>query len=117
MKDPNTGKRISRMNPPETWKQQEVPALRIIDEELWQAAKDRQNGSPYRTAKTSKAKLSPQQVGFSITSDRAFLPVDLPDLQKFHCIGDRRNDSAYPLYVAPNLKNFFDLPCLFLPAL
>ncbi len=64
VKDPRTGKRVSRLNPPEAWKQQEVPALRIIDKELWQAAKERQNGSPYRTAKTSKAKLSPQQIGF-----------------------------------------------------
>ena len=35
IKDPTTGKRISRMNPPEQWVTEEVPQLRIIDQELW----------------------------------------------------------------------------------
>ena len=42
MKNPETGKRVSRINPPEEWIIAEVPALRIVDDELWQAAKARQ---------------------------------------------------------------------------
>jgi len=42
MKDPETGKRVTRLNPPEEWIAVEVPALRIVDDALWQAAKDRQ---------------------------------------------------------------------------
>ena len=35
IKDPSTGKRVSRMNPPEQWVSEEVPHLRIIDQDLW----------------------------------------------------------------------------------
>ena len=42
VKDPATGKRVSRINPPEAWIVTEVPELRIIDDSLWQAAKARQ---------------------------------------------------------------------------
>jgi site-specific DNA recombinase len=42
VKDPSTGKRVSRLNPPEKWITTEVSELRIIDHELWQAVKARQ---------------------------------------------------------------------------
>ena len=42
MKNPDTGKRVARINPPEEWIIAEVPELRIVDDELWQAAKARQ---------------------------------------------------------------------------
>jgi site-specific DNA recombinase len=42
MKDPDTGKRVSKLNPGDDWIIHDVPDLRIIDEELWQAAKERQ---------------------------------------------------------------------------
>ncbi|MFW8637372.1 zinc ribbon domain-containing protein [Cribrihabitans pelagius] len=40
--NPDTGKRLSRFNPPEAWKTEEVPQLRIIDDALWHAVKARQ---------------------------------------------------------------------------
>ncbi|MFW8636116.1 recombinase family protein [Cribrihabitans pelagius] len=40
--NPDTGKRLSRLNPPEDWKIEEVPQLRIIDDQLWHAVKTRQ---------------------------------------------------------------------------
>jgi DNA invertase Pin-like site-specific DNA recombinase len=42
VKDPDTGKRLARVNPRAEWIVTEVPHLRIIDEEVWQAAKARQ---------------------------------------------------------------------------
>ena len=42
MKDPASGKRVSRLNPPEQWIVKEVPELRIVDDALWQAVKERQ---------------------------------------------------------------------------
>ena len=42
VKDPSTGKRVSRRNPPEAWITTEVPALRIIDDALWHRVKARQ---------------------------------------------------------------------------
>ncbi|MCE5974928.1 recombinase family protein [Sinirhodobacter sp. WL0062] len=42
MKDPETGKRVSRRNPPEEWITKDVPDLRIIDTHLWHAVKLRQ---------------------------------------------------------------------------
>ena len=35
LKDPATGRRVSRLNPSEEWEVAEVPALRIIDDTLW----------------------------------------------------------------------------------
>jgi site-specific DNA recombinase len=42
VKNPDTGKRVSRMNPPSDWMTRDVPALRIVSDELWTAAKARQ---------------------------------------------------------------------------
>ncbi len=43
VKDPTTGKRVSRINPPGAWIITEVPELRIVDDALWRAAKARQD--------------------------------------------------------------------------
>ena len=52
MKNPDTGKRVARINPPEEWIVAEVPELRIVDDGLWQAAKARQGelSEKYATA-------------------------------------------------------------------
>ncbi|SMH62814.1 recombinase family protein [Azospirillum agricola] len=42
MKDPDTGKRVSRLNPESEWIITEVPEQRIIDQELWEQVKARQ---------------------------------------------------------------------------
>ena len=42
IKDPESGKRQARSNPKSEWIVQEVPDLRIFDDELWNAAKARQ---------------------------------------------------------------------------
>ena len=42
VKDPATGKRVSRPNPESQWIRTEVPHLRIVDDALWQAARHRQ---------------------------------------------------------------------------
>ena len=42
LKDPETGKRVARLNPEDEWIVQDVPELRILDDDLWQAVKDRQ---------------------------------------------------------------------------
>jgi len=42
VKNPATGKRVSRINPGSEWIRTEVPELRIVDEDLWQAARQRQ---------------------------------------------------------------------------
>ena len=42
IKDPDTGKRVSRMNPQSEWIVQDVPELRIVDQERWDQAKARQ---------------------------------------------------------------------------
>lgn len=38
MKDPTTGKRVSRLNPENEWQRHEVAELRIVDEDTWQRA-------------------------------------------------------------------------------
>jgi site-specific DNA recombinase len=43
VKNPDTGKRISRLNPKADWIVREIPSLRIVSDELWNAAKERQS--------------------------------------------------------------------------
>ena len=42
MKNPHTGGRVLRLNPQSEWVKVDVPELRIIDDDLWQAVKERQ---------------------------------------------------------------------------
>ena len=42
IKDPETGRRVSRPNPEGEWITTDVPELRIVDQELWDGAKARQ---------------------------------------------------------------------------
>ncbi|NYZ14888.1 hypothetical protein HL658_20270, partial [Azospirillum sp. RWY-5-1] len=44
VKDPRTGKRLARPNPPEEWETFEVPHLRILDDDLWDRVKSQQEG-------------------------------------------------------------------------
>ena len=42
IKDPETGRRVSRLNPQEEWIITEVPEMRIVDDALWERVKHRQ---------------------------------------------------------------------------
>ena len=42
LKDPETGKRVARPNPADEWIVRAVPELRILDDDLWSAAKEQQ---------------------------------------------------------------------------
>jgi len=44
IKNPDTGKRVSRLNPESEWIVKDVPELRIIDDALWEKVKARQKG-------------------------------------------------------------------------
>ena len=54
MKDPTTGKRRSRPNPEKDWVTTEVPDLRIVPQDLWEAVKARQAGMARRTRPDTK---------------------------------------------------------------
>src|SRR5262245_10604415 len=41
LKDPDTGKRVARTNPPSESITKDVPELRIIDDEVWRAVQTR----------------------------------------------------------------------------
>ena len=45
IKNPDTGKRVSRLNPRPEWITKEVPELRIVSDQLWTAAKSRQQAT------------------------------------------------------------------------
>jgi site-specific DNA recombinase len=45
IKNPDTGRRVSRLNPRSEWISKEVPALRIISNELWENTKRRQDAT------------------------------------------------------------------------
>ena len=42
IKDPDTGKRVSRLNPASAWIVSDVPQLRVVDDDLWGGVKARQ---------------------------------------------------------------------------
>jgi chromosome segregation ATPase len=54
VKNPDTGKRVSRLNPEAEWMRKEVPELRIVSDDLWTAAKSRQQQTRH-TVKTTGA--------------------------------------------------------------
>ncbi len=54
LKNPDTGKRVSRLNPEAEWMRKEVPELRIVPDDLWTAAKSRQQQTRH-TVKTAGA--------------------------------------------------------------
>ena len=54
LKDPSTGKRVSRLNPEAEWIVKDVPELRIIDDELWQAVKARQAATSEKYANVAE---------------------------------------------------------------
>jgi len=60
IKDPATGKRISRPNPPDQHRQAEAPHLRIVPDQLWQAvqARKRAAGSPHTSGPKTRRILS-----------------------------------------------------------
>jgi site-specific DNA recombinase len=45
VKNPDTGKRVSRLNPEVEWIAKEIPSLRILSDEIWNAAKNRQSAT------------------------------------------------------------------------
>jgi site-specific DNA recombinase len=55
IKDPATGRRQARLNPESKWIVEEVPQLRIIDDPLWAAVKERQQGSRLRVMTDDKS--------------------------------------------------------------
>ena len=55
VKDPRTGKRVSRVNPQTEWIITDVPELRILDDALWQQVKERQENLTVRYAASIEA--------------------------------------------------------------
>jgi hypothetical protein len=54
VKNPDTGKRVFRLNPTSEWMSKDVPELRIVPDDLWTAAKSRQKQTRH-TMKTAGA--------------------------------------------------------------
>ena len=54
VKEPRTGKRVARPNPPDKWETVDIPYLRIVDQHLWDRVKRRQ-----------------QELQFAVTRDEA----------------------------------------------
>ncbi|WP_079211269.1 recombinase family protein [Brucella pituitosa] len=55
IKDPSTGKRVSRLNPESEWIIKDVPELRIVDDELWQSVRVRQGEIAEKFANVTEA--------------------------------------------------------------
>ncbi|MGQ0485068.1 MAG: recombinase family protein [Hyphomicrobiales bacterium] len=57
VRDPDTGKRVSRVNPNEEWQKAEVPKLRIVADQLFEAAQQRRAA---RATVQPKRKIKPR---------------------------------------------------------
>ena len=57
VKDPDTGRRVSRPNPRPEWVTVGVPALRVVDDEMWAAVKERQERTRRTMAQRGGAAL------------------------------------------------------------
>ncbi|MBT9373355.1 recombinase family protein [Rhizobium sp. CSW-27] len=55
IKDPSTGKRVSRLNPESEWIIKDVPELRIVDDELWHSVRVRQGETAEKFANVTEA--------------------------------------------------------------
>ncbi|MGC0321112.1 site-specific DNA recombinase [Bradyrhizobium sp. USDA 326] len=58
LKDPDTGKRVSRLNPESDWVTLDVPELRIVDQDSWAAVKARQQTLAYEPSASGENKLN-----------------------------------------------------------
>ena len=58
LKDPDTGKRVSRLNPEADWVIQDVPELRIVDQKIWEAVKARQQTLAYEPSAPGENSLN-----------------------------------------------------------
>jgi site-specific DNA recombinase len=77
LKDPDTGKRVSRLNPEAEWVTQDVPELRIVDQEIWAAAKLRQKALA----------LGPAEPGANALTERRHPKTLSAGLVKCGCCG------------------------------
>src|SRR5215510_2434679 len=69
VKNPDTGKRVSRLNPETEWMRKEVPQLRILSDKLWAGAKHRQERGRHavRTAGNPVGARRPQYLFSGLT--------------------------------------------------
>ena len=69
VKNPDTGKRVSRLNPTSEWMSREVPQLRIVPDDIWTAAKSRQQHTrpAVKTAGAIGAAKRPQYLFSGLT--------------------------------------------------
>jgi site-specific DNA recombinase len=73
IKDPSSGKRVSRLNPATEWITTDVPALRIVDDALWQAVRARQTELASIFAATTNGVREARAKRFHATRRPAFL--------------------------------------------
>src|SRR5204863_7698120 len=69
VKNPDSGKRVSRLNPASEWMSREVPQLRIVPDDIWTAAKSRQQHTRHavKTAGAIGAAKRPQYLFSGLT--------------------------------------------------
>ncbi|MBT1159632.1 recombinase family protein [Aminobacter anthyllidis] len=107
VKDPATGKRVSRLNPESEWIVTDVPELRIVGDELWQAVKARQSEIADRLVNLTEAaqahhqrnRLNSARRPKSLLSGLVFCgccegPYSLRSVDRFACSSHTSNGSC-----------------------
>ncbi len=104
VKDPDTGRRVSRSNPESEWERAQVPELRIVSDELWEIAQKQRRsppGTPANYHKRPKRLLSGLLKCGSCGSGLAAMGKDKSGRVRIRCSASRESDTC------PNPRTFY----------
>jgi site-specific DNA recombinase len=94
LKDPQTGRRISRINAESEWIRQSVPDLRIVSEELWDAAKARQKQLDKRTGNMAACKRPQYLLSGLLVCGQCGSGYSMVNAERYGCSGARNKGES-----------------------
>lgn len=93
LKNPDTGKRISRLNPESDWVVVEVPQLRIVEDELWNKVKDYQSELDKKQTFQEK-KRPPNLFSYSLECGECGGGMSLVSARRYGCSASRNKGTC-----------------------
>lgn len=94
LKDPETGKRRYVDRPRHEWQERDVPELRIVDEELWQAVQQRKRRGPARGTRTGRGASPRTLFAGTLRCPTCGGPMTAIDSRRYGCNHHRDRGSA-----------------------
>ena len=94
VKNPDTGKRIARLNPEEDWVRQAVPELRIVADDLWKAVKARQKKLDAKGPELWQAKRPPNLFSYLLKCGECGSGFGMISKTHLGCSGSRNKGNC-----------------------